>query len=90
MRVLGNLLWAAFWFALFSVPVALLFADPSATLPPGPMANLYGDAVAVLGEVGARVVFCGTWLAIDTALFWHYVVRRDRSSLESEPPDLHD
>jgi hypothetical protein len=84
---MSKVVWGVFWAMLFALPIALLFADAGTVLPAGQMAAIYGSALTVLGEPLARVVFCGSWLAIDIALFWRYVIRKKPLP---EHTDLHD
>lgn len=82
MSALRKIIACAFWLIAFALPIVFVVADSGAKLPDGELVRIYTAAIRVMGESGARVFFCISWLAIDVVLFWRFVL----SKRSIEPP----
>ena len=73
---------------MLGMPVVAFVSKSDALLGVDPLVQLYAAASDLIGELPARALFCGIWLAFGLALFWRIEIRKETD--DAPPADLHD
>jgi hypothetical protein len=88
-RLWVRLIWVIAGILFLTIPIGFFFAADGAQLQGDWLGGLYAAFVELLGERGARWVFCGLWLIFNIALFWRFVLSKSRYE-PGDPVDLDD